>query len=121
MSESTAHAPEHSASHSPAHYIKIWAILVGLLVVSVLGPLLGHPILTLVTAFGIALVKAFLVVTHFMHLHVEKRFVPYILGSMLFLMTVFVAGVAPDILKHDGTRWSNEAAKAVVAKGLAED
>ena len=118
--EPQAHAA-HPTSHSPAHYIKIWAILVCLLIVSVLGPLLGHPFVTLFTAFGIALIKAFLVITNFMHLNVEKRIAAYILGSMLAIMAIFVAGVAPDVMKHDGLRWSNVGAKEAVSRGLAED
>jgi caa(3)-type oxidase subunit IV len=107
-----------AGAHSESHYIKVWAILVGLLVVSVLGPMLGHPLVTLITAFGIAIVKAYLVAKNFMHLNVEKRFVGYILLSMVVLMFLMVGGVAPDVLKHDGLRWENTAAKKRVHDGL---
>ncbi len=43
---------EHS--HHP-NYVKIWAVLVILLVVSVLGPMLGIKAVTLITAFGIGI------------------------------------------------------------------
>ena len=39
--------------------MKIWAILVALLVVSVLGPCSSNRVVTLVTAFGIAFMKAY--------------------------------------------------------------
>jgi hypothetical protein len=44
----------------------------------------------------------------------------YMLGAMVALMIVFFGGVSPDVLKHEGARWNNDAAKAAVAKGLAE-
>ena len=112
-----AHADAASAQK---HYVKIWLILLALLAVSIIGPMLGHPIVTLVTAFGIAAVKAYLVAKNFMHLTIEKRWVTYMIVTMLALMVVFVGGVAPDVLKHDGHRWENVAAKRAVEKGLRE-
>ena len=44
-----------------------------LLVVSVAGPMLEIKIVTLITAFGIAVVKAYLVAKNFMHLNIEQR------------------------------------------------
>lgn len=114
---------EHAAAtEHPAHtnYVKIWAILCVLLAISVAGPSLHIKVVTLITAFGIAIIKAYLVATRFMHLNIEKRFVVYILGAMITLMLLMFGGVAPDILKHEGARWSNDAAKAVVEKGLHE-
>ena len=54
---------------------RIGQILLGLLIVSVVGPMAGIRALTLVTAFGIALVKAYMVAKNFMHLDVEKPIV----------------------------------------------
>jgi caa(3)-type oxidase subunit IV len=115
MSENTAAAapaPEHHTN-----YVKIWAILLALLVVSVLGPMLEIRALTLVTAFGIALVKAFMVAKYFMHIGLERRWIIYLLVGMLAFMLVMVGGISPDVLKHDGLRWENTAAKAEVARG----
>ena len=69
--------PSHASArpHDHTHYIRIWAILCALLVVSVAGPMVGIRFVTLVTAFGIAIVKAYLVCSHFMHLNIEKKFV----------------------------------------------
>jgi caa(3)-type oxidase subunit IV len=118
----TAPAPVGDGhGHADAHhtnYVKIWGILLGLLVVSVVGPMIGIPILTLITAFGIALVKAYLVIKYFMHLTVEKKYVGFLLLTMLAFMLVFVGGVSPDVMKHEGQRWVNTAAKDVVEKGL---
>lgn len=122
----TAHAPataDHSAGHGGGHghtnYVKIWGILLALLVVSVLGPMLEIRAVTLITAFGIAVVKAYLVVKYFMHIGIEKKYVGYLLVTMLALMALMVGGVSPDVLKHDGARWENVAAKKVVEAGLA--
>ena len=95
----------HAAEHTHPNYVKIWAILVGLLVVSVAGPFIGIKIVTLITAFGIAIVKAYLVAKNFMHINIEKRFIPYIVSTVLVFMLLFFAGVAPDVMKKDGTQW----------------
>jgi caa(3)-type oxidase subunit IV len=102
------------------NYVKIWAILLALLVVSVLGPELGIKWVTLVTAFGIAGVKAYIVATKFMHINDEKNIVTYILVTMMVLMVVFIGGTSSDIMNHEGTNWSNDAAKEIVEAGMAE-
>ncbi|MCC6338067.1 MAG: cytochrome C oxidase subunit IV family protein [Myxococcales bacterium] len=117
MSDPAAQAPHGEGHHT--NYVKIWGILVVLLVISVLGPFLGHPVVTLFTAFGIALVKAYLVGKHFMHLSLERKWIGYLVFTMLALMLVMVGGVAPDVLKHDGLGWENRAAKQSVEQGNA--
>lgn len=125
MSDSTIAGPPAPAP-SPAHeghhtnYVKIWGILLVLLFVSVTGPMLGIRVVTLITAFGIAFVKAYIVARHFMHVNLEKRWVAYLLVAMVALGALFVFGVAPDVMKHDGARWENTAAKSAVEKGLQE-
>jgi caa(3)-type oxidase subunit IV len=99
------HAHAESHSHSHPNYIRIWAILLLLLVVSVAGPMLGVKWVTLVTAFGIAVVKAYLVAKNFMHVNIEKRFVVYALLTVLVFMLLFFSAVAPDVMKKDGTGW----------------
>lgn len=118
----TPAAPD--AAHGEAHhtnYVKIWGILLVLLVVSVVGPMLGHPVLTLVTAFGIAFVKAFLVIKYFMHLTVEKKYIGFLFLTMLAFMLIFVGGVSPDVMKHEGRNWTNTSAQDVVKAGLEAD
>ncbi len=87
------------------NYIKTWAILLCLLVVSILGPFLEIKIVTLLTAFGIAIVKAYLVAKNFMHLNIEPRYAVYLLTTMLVFMLLFFAGAAPDVMKHEGRNW----------------
>jgi caa(3)-type oxidase subunit IV len=102
------------AEQSHSNYVKVWGVLVALLVVSVVGPLFEIKAVTLVTAFGVALLKAFLVARNFMHLHIERRYVSYLLVGMLAFMLLLFAGVAPDVMKHEGHQWKNEAAQRAV-------
>ena len=91
--------------HDHPDYVKIWGVLLVLLAISIAGPFLGIPIVTLITAFGIAIVKAYLVAKNFMHLNIEPRFAVYLLITMLLLMLLFFAGVAPDVMKESGSNW----------------
>lgn len=100
------HGPHHPASY----YVKTWAILVVLLAVSIAGPMLEIFWVTMITAFGIACVKAYLVAARFMHLNIEKRLASVIVIMALVLMSLFFAGTAPDVMKHQGDNWVNAAA-----------
>ena len=100
MSEAHAHH---------GNYTKIWLILVALLVVSVVGPMFGIQWLTLVTAFGIACVKAFLVLKYFMHISHAPRFVTYLVTTCLVFMLLFFAGTAPDVMEANGSGWEKPA------------
>ena len=111
MSEAHAHHP---------NYVKIWAILLVLLIVSVLGPMLEIRAVTLLTAFGIALVKAYLVARNFMHINLAPRYVTYLAATCLVFMLLFVAGAAPDVMKAAGRNWAKpswEAAAALAKSG----
>jgi caa(3)-type oxidase subunit IV len=106
----SSHAHEAQAPHDGhagphRNYVKIWAILLGLLIISVTGPMLGIRLITVITAFGVALVKAYMVAKNFMHLDVEKPFVHWMLVAVLALMVLLWAGVAPDVQKHEGQGW----------------
>lgn len=117
MSEHSEHQGEqHDAHH--VNYKKIYFILVGLLIVSILGPEAGIVWVTLITAFGVALIKANLVVQNFMHLRWEKRIMKWMLSTSVVLMFLLFAGVSPDVMKHEGARWVNNAALAATARGI---
>ena len=100
----TDHHAAASAHHHP-NYVKVWAILCVLLLVSVAGPMLHIRVITLLAAFGIALVKASMVAKHFMHLDVEKPIIRWALGAVLLLMVLLYAGLAPDVQKSSGQHW----------------
>ena len=120
MSEHT-----HDADHGPRHYIKIWFLLVVLAAISIAGPevakIIGLSstsalIFTLITAFGIAFFKAYLVIKHFMHLIDEPRWVLYLFGGMLCFMVIFFTGTSPDVRNHSGANWENVAAQNEVKR-----
>jgi caa(3)-type oxidase subunit IV len=104
------------AGHAPTNYVKIWAILLVLLVISILGPELEIQIVTLITAFGIAVVKAYMVAKYFMHIDIERKYVHYLLTTGITFMLIFYFGVAPDVMKHEGQNWNNVAAKSEVKR-----
>jgi caa(3)-type oxidase subunit IV len=110
-------APADAAHHDATNYIAIWGVLCVLLCVSVLGPMVGVRFLTLITAFGIAIVKAYMVCRYFMHLNIEKKWVAYILGFMLALMLIFFGGVAPDVSRPEGLRWQKTYVEPATAGG----
>ena len=91
------------------NYVKIWGILVVLLIISVMGPLAEIRWLTLVTAFGIACVKAYLVAVKFMHINQMPSFVNYIVVTCLVFMLLFFAGVSPDVMQDYGSNWEKPA------------
>lgn len=109
---------EHAA-HAPINYIRVWFVLVALLIVSVAGPMLGHPMLTLFTAFGIACIKAYMVARNFMHISFEQRFISYMIITVVVFMFLFFAGVAPDVMKDEGSGWVKPSWKAAAAAASA--
>ena len=125
MSAESKHG--HAGHGEDAHlklYFKIYVTLLVLFMISVAGPVVGGLVhskgLVLVTAFGIALVKAYLVCAHFMHLNIEKRYVGYLLTTAVVFMFLFYAGAAPDIMEHHGRNWRNVAAQTEVGRAMKE-
>jgi caa(3)-type oxidase subunit IV len=88
------------------NYVKVWAILVALLIVSILGSMSHVREVVLIAAFGVALVKAYLGAKNFMHVNIERRWVPYLLVMCLLFIAILFAGVAPDVMKHTGLNWT---------------
>jgi len=106
MSEEHTHHPD---------YVKIWGILVVLLAISVAGPMIGIKAVTLITAFGVACVKAYLVAKNFMHINAAQRYVTYLVATALLFMLLFFAGTAPDVMNSEGTQWEKPSWKAEAA------
>ncbi len=94
-----------SEAYAHPNYVKIWIWLLVLLALSVAGPMLEIPTLTIITAFGIAIVKAFLVAANFMHLKFEKKIIWFLLIMCFCMLGVFFFGVAPDIMMTEGDQW----------------
>lgn len=98
----------HAEHHGPS-YFKTYLILMVLMFLSVAGYEVGNEVgiraIALISAFGIAVVKAYLVASRFMHLNIEKRWVVYMLCTCLAFMFLFYSAIMPDIQRHTGTRW----------------
>src|SRR5579862_2798703 len=112
---------EAQAHAQHPNYVKIWAILVVLLIVSVLGSMTHIRDVVLIAAFGVAIVKAYLVAKNFMHVNVEKRWVPYLLIVCLLFVAILFAGVSPDVMKHSGLHWTNPSADQPAQPGAAAE
>ncbi len=112
MSEATISEEHHDGAHGPAHYTKIYFILLVLFAISVAGPMLEIRVVTLITAFGIACVKAYLVAKNFMHIDIAQRYITYLIVTCLVFMLLLFAGVAPDVMKDEGSGWEKPLWKA---------
>ena len=110
---------EEHEHHEHPNYVKVWAILVVLLVISVIGPMFEIQVVTLITAFGIACVKAYMVAVNFMHINIAKRYVTYLVATCLVFMLLFFAGTAPDVMKDQGDNWKKPAWIAAAASYAA--
>ena len=96
-----------SEAHAHTNYVKIWYWLLILLAISVAGPMLEIPWLTILTAFGIALIKTFMVAANFMHLKFEKKIIWYLLFIAITFLGVFYFGTAADIMNQSGQQWKD--------------
>lgn len=96
---------DNQNEHSHPNYVKIWALLLLLLVISIVGPMFGIKWVLLITAFGIAFVKALIVAAYFMHLNVEKKLIWYLLLACVAFLLILFTFVAPDVMNHSGTNW----------------
>ena len=112
---------EEHEHHEHPNYVKIWLILLALLAVSVIGPMFEIRVVTLVTAFGIAVVKAYIVAVNFMHINIAKRYVSYLVATCLVFMLLLFAGTAPDVMRDEGDNWIKPAWQARAAAWAAGD
>ncbi len=94
-------------AHAHPKYVQVWFILLILLCVSIAGPMLGNPWITIITAFGIAVVKSLMVAANFMHLKFEKKIVWYLLIVSISFLGILFFGVASDIMKTEGQQWKD--------------
>ena len=77
--------------------VVIFGILVAAFVISlILGSVSSHPGMIAVI-FAIAAFKAYLVLTYFIQLGVEPRYIKVLVGSIAVLLFVLYVGLVPDI------------------------
>src|SRR5262245_47168476 len=81
-----AHSDEHHITFDV--YIKVFAALIVLTVVTVLAAQFDFGALNTIVAFGIASVKAVLVLAFFMHLKYDNMLNRVIIGSSVFFLIV---------------------------------
>jgi caa(3)-type oxidase subunit IV len=97
---------EHQAQ-PVSSYINIWLIILVLfgvtIAVSQISP--SRPLLVAI-AFGIAVIQAVLVAAYFMHLKGEKRYIHYLLYSMLVAMAMLFMGTRTDVGHYSGEHWT---------------
>jgi cytochrome c oxidase subunit 4 len=84
--------------HKHPNYVAIWGFLVAALLVSVLMGYMKLPVVTLVLIFSVAVVKAFIVVSYYMHLKFEPFFVAVIVVAGLACLYFLFFGLVPDIV-----------------------
>ncbi|MDP7395771.1 MAG: cytochrome C oxidase subunit IV family protein [Lentisphaeria bacterium] len=84
--------------HRHVNYIKIWAILLVLLIVSLIVGMIGYQFFAVWMIFTIAVVKALMVVAYYMHLLWEPKFLWLAVGFAVLCLFFLFLGVVPDIL-----------------------
>ena len=94
------------AEHGYNYYVKIWVYLMILLVISIVGPTFEIMWITLITTFGVAVVKSLMVASWFMHLNTEKHYIWLLLISALIFLFGLYVGVAPDVQNESGSSWT---------------
>jgi caa(3)-type oxidase subunit IV len=79
-------------------YCEIWAWLVGLLIAGTVVVFLPIPkLVALLLVFGVAAVKAGLVIRHYMHLKAEHLLI-YLIGLLpVLFVVILVVALLPDI------------------------
>ncbi len=90
------------ASHdTQSFYLEVWGWLIGLLILGTLVVFLPIPrVLALIAVFGIALVKAILVVRNYMHLKAEHLIIYLIAAIPVLLIVAMLFALMPDIAFH---------------------
>ena len=85
--------------HARPSYVTIWVWLLGLLFISLAAVLLPFSqIVTTAFIFIVALVKAVLVGTYFMHLKFEEKMIRYIAIIPVLLFIGMTISLIPDIV-----------------------
>jgi cytochrome c oxidase subunit 4 len=90
--------PNVTEAHRHPPYVLIWAVLVAALLVSLFIGYMSLPVVTMVLIFSIAVVKAYLVASYYMHLKWEPFFVAVVVATGLVCLYFLFFGLVPDIV-----------------------
>ena len=85
-------------------YLLVWLVLLIAMVVSLaLEPLMKatHPELMVAVIFVIAIFKAYLVITEFMHFHHEPTYMQISMASAFAVLIIAFGGLYPDVVAVD--------------------
>ncbi len=88
--------PKTPDYHGHPNYLKIYLILLGLFVLSVLASFLHTPILIFIAVFVISVIKGSMVLLYFMHLRWEPNLIWIMLGLALLTLFFLIVGLYPD-------------------------
>lgn len=87
-----------SSAQRHVNYVAIWIILVAALFASLGLALLQQRQLAASLILALATVKAFLVLSYYMHLKFEPRFIVITITAGLLCMVILFFGLVPDIV-----------------------
>lgn len=87
-----------AGTHRQPNYIAIWVILIAALIASVGLALLEQRRLAATLIFGLATIKAFLVIAYYMHLRWEPRFVVLVIVAGILTLAILFLGLMPDLV-----------------------
>ena len=91
--------PTHdSSAQRHVNYVMIWIVLVAALFVSLGLALLQQRRLAATLILALATVKAFLVLSYYMHLKFEPRFIAITIAAGLLCIAILFFGLMPDIV-----------------------
>ena len=85
-------------SHSSPGYFLIFGVLIAALAASLIVGHVWQNTYAAVFIYAVALMKAYLVLQHFVHLKAERRWVKVLVISCVLLLILLFAGLAPDIV-----------------------
>ena len=94
--------PSAQAAAHRVPYARIYWILVGALVVSLLLAFLEHHQLAAALIFAVAIVKAALVAGYYMHLKFEPRYILLVMVSGILCLFILFGGLLLDIVHVHG-------------------
>ncbi|MEK7866397.1 MAG: cytochrome C oxidase subunit IV family protein [Planctomycetota bacterium] len=99
---SAAEAPAAHPHMTVRQYFILWLILLALLAAGVLFAYVDIPVLANVLVFGVAVAKAIIVLSNYMHLRWEPRFITLaLLGALSCILVLFLL-TYPDMVLRDG-------------------
>jgi cytochrome c oxidase subunit 4 len=93
--------PEHK-THGTVNYVAIWFVLLVLFAVSVAAAYLGASRTSMVLVFTVAAAKALLVLSYYMHLRFEPRWIVVLLLGAFSCGAILFFGLIPDIARIHG-------------------